>query len=172
MADWNDILVERLRYLINDLDSENYTYTDLQLEKFLTVSATLVLHDILPSYASSFSVTYTINTNLSGTDMISPDPVINGPHGFVNLILIKSACLIANAELKKTGAEGGWKIIDDRSTIDGTKAVEAAKDTQKTFCAGYAEALKEFKNGNRFAGWAILSPYSSPNNTRYTYGQG
>ena len=43
---WDDILVERLRYYIFDLDSSNYSWTDLQLQKFLAISSIDVLSDL------------------------------------------------------------------------------------------------------------------------------
>ena len=164
---WNTTLVERLRYIIYDLDSSNYAWTDVQLEKFLAISAINVIND-LSKWSSVIGGTYVINTDVTGAAMITPDPVTSGSNIFGNLIVTKAACIIANSELRKIGKTGGWKIIDDKSTIDGTKAVDTAKNIAKDYCSAYEAAIKEFKLGNLPAGQAILSPYASPNSYPYS----
>lgn len=162
MATWDEILVERLRYYILDIDATDYTWTDEQLEKFLAIAAINVFNS-LENWTTTLNGPYTVYTNLSGSGMIIPDPVSNGPLALGNMIVAKAACIIAQADLKKAGATGGWKIVDDRSTIDGTKSIEAAADTAKKYCEAYESIVNEFKRGNRYAGYAILTPYSSDN---------
>lgn len=161
---WDTVLTERLRYIINDFDATAYKYTDAQLKKFLVISASLVVTE-LPDWADTLG-SYTIDTS-AGT--ISPDPVETSPSGFSNLIVLKAACIIGRAELKLIGATGGWKIVDDRSTIDGTNAVKSAKDTADTLCGAYNDTLDDFKKGNSMAGEAIFGPYASSNGP---WGQG
>jgi hypothetical protein len=165
---WNTVLVERLRYVIHDLDPTNYAWTDVQLEKFLAVSAIHVIND-LSKWSDVIGGTYIVNTEATGAAMITPDPLANGSNIFGNLIVIKAACVIANSELRKIGKTGGWKITDDKSTIDGTKAVDVAKNIAKDYCSAYESAIKEFKLGNLPAGQAILSPYASPNAYPYSF---
>ena len=159
---WDIVLVERLRYVINDLDATAYTWTDLQLQKFLAIAAINVLTD-LEKWAAKLNGPYTVNTSVSGPSMITPDPVDNGPMALGNLMVIKAACVIAMSEAKKIGNTAGWKIVDDRSSIDGTKAIDHAFTHKKSICEDYSMALKDYKSGNQFAGYAILSPYQSPN---------
>lgn len=168
---WNTVLVERLRYVISDLDDSDYVWTDLQLEKFLAI-ATIDVITQLKGWESDINGPYTVSTNLSGSDMISPDPIDNGPSALGNLIVLSAACFIGRSELKKLGKEGGWKIVDDRSTIDGTKAVENAAQVAKDYCESYKAAISAFKSGISLDGnfgKAILSPFTSPNSYQGLY---
>lgn len=169
---WDTELVERLRYVINDIDAADYTYTATQLQKFLAVAAGQVLNDTT-QYSSVIGSGYVINVSATGSAMIQPDPLDAGSIGFENLIVFKAACIIARSELKTAGVLGGWKITDDRSTIDGTQSVAAAKDAAASYCSAYTDTLIEFKEGNRYAGHAILSPFSTPEGVpagyRYSY---
>jgi hypothetical protein len=165
---WNTTLVERLRYYIGDLDITAYEWTDGQLEKFLAIAAITVTTDLL-HWETVINGPYIINTSLSGSGMIVPDPVDNAPAGFSNLIVFQAACLMARSNVKKSAAQGaGWKIIDDRSTIDGTNVIDALISISDDYCSSYSMTLKEFKEGNKYAGHSVLSPYASPNHSRST----
>lgn len=171
---WDTVLVERLRYYIYDLDSTNYTFTDLQLQKFLAISTINVVNDLI-GYEAYIGGPYSVDTSTSGSNMINPDPInaSGSVIGFSNLIVAQSACIIGQAELKRMNAQGaGWKVVDDRSTIDGTKALDASQNIARTYCEAYSDILNEFKMGNRHAGLAILSPYNSPNGSRYVPNMG
>ena len=159
---WDTELVERLRYVINDLDPTDYTWTDVQLQKYLAIATINVLND-LAQYGSVIGTGYAVNVSATGSTMITPDPTASSSIGFSNLIVFQAACIIARGDLKKAGKTGGWKIIDDRSTIDGTSSIQGAKDIVDDYCGAYAATLAEFKRGNQFAGQAILSPYASAN---------
>lgn len=165
---WDDTLVERLRYYIYDLDSTAYVWTELQLEKFLAIAAINVFTE-LEDWETSIGGPYTVYTNLSGSGMITPDPVSNGPAALGNMIVAKAGCIIAGAELKKLGVSAGWKVVDDRSTIDGTQAIKAGADTVKRYCEEYTSIVDDFKRGNRAAGQSILSPYASANYASFMY---
>lgn len=159
---WETELVERLRYVINDFDSSAYRFTDTQLQKYLAVGTIQVLTD-LSQYSSVIGSGYSVNVSTSGSAMITPDPTESESLGFSNLIVFQAACLIARGDAKKAGILGGWKIVDDRSTIDGSQSIKSANDSVNNYCGAYAATLTEFKHGNRYAGSAILSPYASAN---------
>lgn len=152
-------LVLALRYYIQDYDPDNYTYTDAQLETFLSVAAIQVINDI-----PTFGDTYTVVINPAS---ISPDPTDDTSDGFAMLVVYRAACVIARGESKKTAAAGGWKIVDDRSTIDGTQAVKGAIDLAKNYCQAYTDALTAYEKGaSQGQGSAILGPYASANSSR------
>ncbi len=159
---WETVLVERLRYYINDLDAADYDWTDAQLQKFLAIATIDVIN--ATSRWSSTVGSYTVDTSATGAAMISPDPLSSSVAAFSNLIVLRAACIIAKSEFKRASKEtgAGWKITDDRSTIDGTKAIDASKQIAGDYCGSYEEALADFKSGNRYAGYAILTPFTSP----------
>lgn len=165
MATWDQILVERVRYLINDIDSDDYTWLDADIEKFLAISATYVQTD-LKQWLSTIGGPYSIHTELSGPDMITPDPVATS-EDFSSLIVAKASCMLITSETKKAGITGGWKIVDDKSTIDGTQSLLHQIKMRDSYCKDYTDAIEAFKMGNRMIGRAILSPYASPNSGRY-----
>lgn len=156
---WDTVLVENLRYWINDLESTAYAWTDAQLKKFICIAAINVIQLDLQGFESLISGPYSID--VSGPT-ISPDPTADASQGFSNLIVMKAACIIAGGELKKIGSTAGYKITDDRSTIDGTKAVEVAKQVASNYCDAYLQALLGFKQGAAHgSGEAILSPFAT-----------
>lgn len=158
---WPATLVDRLRYLINDLDTSNYTWTDLQLAKFIVIAAIDVFAYFSPDWNAVILGPYNVDTTIPS---IAPDPTTNGaPQGVANMIVLKAACLITSSEFKKLGLTAGWKVVDDRSVIDGAGALLSSKQVRDSFCQGFIEARDAFQGGNYSAGSAILSPYSSFN---------
>lgn len=155
---WTTTLVENLRYVINDLDASSYAWTNIQLQKFLAVASISVFSDLARSQTTIYGP-YTVDISVPS---ISPDPTTNGaPGGLLNLITFKAACIIARAEYKKLGATAGWKIVDDRSTIDGSRAMDGSESAAKSFCDEYMEMLQNFKLGIGWVGHCVISPYSS-----------
>lgn len=164
---WDTVLVERLRYYVNDLDSTNYLWTDNQLKKFLVMAASMLFGSDLKEFNTQIGGPYSVDTN---NTTITPDPVDNSPDGVSNLIVMKAGCLIARSEYKKAGAVGGYLIVDDKSTIDTRGAVESAKSLADDYCKGFTDALSDFKKGN-FAVTikAVMSPFT-PSNSWWGYG--
>lgn len=150
---WDTELVLRLRYTINDIDSA--IYTDNQLKTFICL-ATIYVNTDVSGYEDYSGGPFTVSL----TDLtITPDPSTTDIVG--NIIVAKAACIIAMAEYKKRGISGGWKITDDRSTIDGTEGLKSAKEVTSLYCNAYQDALGAFLSGSNDVAYAILSPYSN-----------
>lgn len=155
---WQTTLVNRLRYYINDLNAE--TWTNAQLQNFIAI-ATINVDSVLAQWYSVTLGPYTVDTDVPSID---PDPTTNGaPQGFSNLIVLHAAVIIYNSELKRISKTSGWKIVDDRSTIDTTGAIVSAKAALADTLAAYEQALEDFKSGNQGAGIGIFSTYKSAN---------
>jgi hypothetical protein len=164
---WSATLSEQLRYIIGDTDEVSPDYSDTQLNKFLGIGARFVVSDLI-EYNSEIYGPYSIDTNLTADAIISPDPMTSGaPVGFANLILLKAAFLISGNELRRLGATAGWKIQDDKSTIDGTAAIKYLNGVKDYMEERYQECLDEFKKGQQNTGYAIMTPYASAS---YAYG--
>lgn len=158
---WDTTLVLKLRYYINDLDTIP-TWTDTQLARFIAIAASVV-SDYLQAWP--IGGPYTIDFSIPS---ITPDPTDpNIPIGFSNIIVIKAAAILNNAELKKALASGGYKIVDDGSTIDTTSVVDAAKARLQMYTSDFDDSVKQYQYGNRYAGSAILAPYSQDGETLY-----
>lgn len=148
---WDTTIVNKLRYVIGDYDSTAYIYASADLEKFLLVAASQVLFDL---ESSDFVVNFDSET-------ITPDPTSDSAYlWFENFMILKAACLIVKAQLRAASLKGGYKIVDDRSTIDTTGAVGSAKESVKSFCEDYEDALeKALQYGAGAAGVGIFGPY-------------
>lgn len=151
---WDTVLTERLRYYINDIDPTNYTWTDDQLEKFLLIAANQVL---VETADWGLDIGYEVDT-YGGT--ITPDPVDEDQEAFCNLVVLKAACIIARSVLKKLAATSGFKIVDDKSTIDTTGAFASAKGMAAEFCEAYDGALNDFGRSHKWGGGAVFGPHT------------
>tara|TARA_R110002020_G_scaffold188560_1_gene387301 strand:+ start:599 stop:1096 length:498 start_codon:yes stop_codon:yes gene_type:complete len=153
---WTTDMVTVLRYIIDDVDSPQ-TYTDTRLKTVIVTAAQLTKEDI------TFAKTYTLDlTNIT----ISPDPTATTrDDGFINLVCLKSACLLAGAEFK-TEAAKNISIRDGSSSIDTRGVAQSRKDWKDRICADYDRAEKDYKMGNSKVGEAILGPYRNFANQR------
>jgi len=154
---WTTTLVNRFRYYIGDY-TPTYTYTNNILETLLAIAAI----DVLSTYNDwNIGGPYTIDTD---TPTITPDPTDSTvPQGIGNLIVLRAAILLNTSELRTLSGSAGYKIIDDRSTIDTTSVVDSLKIKSKLWTDQYEMAKEDFETGNMFAGAAVLQPYNSLN---------
>jgi len=146
---WQDTMVIMLRVIIDDMGS-NPTYSDSRLEEVLVVSANLTKQDI--DFANDYTIGVTDST-------ITPDPTDTPDNGFINLVTLKAACLLANSEYK-TEANNAISVRDGSASIDKRGVAAAKKDWKDSICKDYDRAEKEYKLGNSNAGAAIIGPYN------------
>jgi hypothetical protein len=147
---WQDEMVPMLRYLIDDFGS-TLTYTSTRLEHIIAVAAQLSLLDM------TFDKSYAIDiTQVS----ITPDPTAETrDDGFIGLVCLKAACIIASAEVK-TAAGEGIRVTDGPHTIDLTMGSQIKQTRAKDICAKFEQARKQYLAGNSKAGVAVLGPYT------------
>lgn len=152
---WQNEMVRSLRYLINDVDDDDYTYTDDRLEQTIVVAAQL-----LQGTVDYYYQIYTVDVD---TVSISPDPtnLAGGvkENGFINLVNIQAALLILSGELK-TSSLGALKVIDGPSTIDFTHVLVNKKILYDEMKDRFNRAILNYRVGNIAAGEAILTPYT------------
>lgn len=154
---WQTEMVRLIRHLIDDLDAEP-TYSDDRLQELILVAAQLVNMDV------DFDTTYTIDLdNL----ILSPDPTDRTAgtrdDAFINLVILKAACLIDNAEAR-TAAAQSITIRDGSSMIGlgGSGGIAQSKLAimKEGWCKHYAAAMDEFvRSGTNTPGAIILGPY-------------
>lgn len=147
-TDWTAIIPLIVRALINDL-STPYTYDEERLQQLIVTCAQLVKLEI------DFNLTYTIDIpNMS----ISPDPASSNDDGFINLISMKTACLVLQGELKNL-ATGNVRVQDGPSSIDMTGAYTATKNLYDQLCKDYDKARLAYVLGNVSELKVIFSAY-------------
>jgi hypothetical protein len=153
---WQEDMTTLLRYVVNDYTTP-YENTDGNLQRLLVTAAQLTKKDV------DFDVDYAITIAATG---ISPDPFSINDNGFINLVVLKAACLLARGEQKKKG-QNALAIKDGPSNVDGRGPADAMKNWANTVCAEYAQAELEYRLGNNNAGQAIVGPYHFDNATQF-----
>lgn len=148
---WQTTIPVMVRYLINDVDSSNYKYSDSRIEKTTVIGAQFV------SLELDFPNVYTVDI---ATDSISPDPTDSGTrdNSFINLVALKTACIIVGSEMK-TEAANAISIKDGPSAIDLRGVSSTLSVLYKDLCDKYTTMTDDYKfTGD--TGQAILGPYS------------
>ncbi len=149
---WQTEMVRIIRYIINDLDSSNYSFTDTRLEETVLVASQLVLTEI------DFEQTYTVDVDALS---LSPDPTTGDDKddAFISLVSLKSACVILGSEVR-TNSLNSVSVRDGQAAIDMRGVTAGLSDLYKDMCLKYDQAVLQYKAGNSIAGQAVLSPYA------------
>jgi len=149
---WQGQMTTVVRHMINDLDSDSYTYTNTRLEKAILVSVQLTLMNV------DFVNTYLVNTEAC---TLSPDPTETATldNAFIALICLRTACLILGGEIRSESGNA-ISIKDGPSAIDLKGVTQTLTMLYKDLCQKYETLLLEYRAGNSVAGVAILGPYS------------
>jgi hypothetical protein len=137
-----------VRTWINDLDSSDYKYSDSRINQVICVAARFVQQD------ADFKTKYTI-----GLDYISPNPAELEDFDFINLVGLKTACIILGSELKLE-AGNSISIKDGPSSIDLRGVSSTIQVFRNDICSQYNNYILDYKAGNSSAGQAVLGPYS------------
>jgi hypothetical protein len=156
----NASMVLMLRAVINDLDSESFT--DERLEQLLAVSAQFVNREAEGTYV----------INITSPD-ITPDPVDVPDDAFVNLTVIKAACMVDQGNMRMKAAIAGLSASAGPASMNvGASHFTAYKDIIELGpCAMYQQMLADYKFGSGAICHGILSPFISntfdPSNLHY-----
>lgn len=149
---WTTEIPLIVRYLVNDLDNSNYSYSDSRIRQTITVAAYFLRNDVdLPN-------SYTIDI---GSSSISPDPTEEETkdNDFITLVALKTACIIVGSEIKSESGNA-IAIKDGPSSIDLRGVTSVLSVLYKDLCDKYEYAVLDYKAGNSIGGQAILGPYS------------
>lgn len=152
---WQTEMTTIIRYLIYDF-SDTPTYNDTKIQQAIVVAAQMTLQDI------TFSTVYNISVP---SVSISPDPTEGTKDdAFINLVCLKTACLIDNWELRAKLPTAGISMRSGPESID-TRGVLAAYQylQQNGACKAFEQAKWEFEVGNMCPGQAILGPFTGEN---------
>jgi hypothetical protein len=146
---WQNEMVVILRHLVDDIASA--IYDNDRLEETIIVAAQLVITEV------SFNNTYTIDVDAL---VLSPDPTENTKdNGFINLVVLKAACIILSGEAKAKALES-IRITDGPTTIDTSARHKALELRAKEVCQTYEKAKVQYATGEGSGGVAILTPFT------------
>jgi hypothetical protein len=150
---WDSEMVVVLRHMIDDL-ADTPKYSDDRLSQLILVGAQFVKAE------NPFETDYTINIE---NGVLKPDPTASSTRddSFINLTLLRSACLLASSGLGKS-ASLGILVVEGPNRFDN-RGANAGKQLQvKTWCEAYADAKWEFVSASLTTpGEAIIGPYRS-----------
>ena len=149
---WQGQMSTILRYLIDDVDSSKYKFSDNRIETTLLVAAQLVNIDV------DFNNTYTINVE---TCKLSPDPTESATRedAFINLVCLKAACVMVGSQVRSEAANS-ISIKDGPSAIVLRGVSSTLTVLYKDLCEKYDKLLLDYQAGNSIGGQSILGPYS------------
>lgn len=151
---WTTQMVTLVRYLINDITAP-YTFSDSRLQTAIAVSTQLVLHEL------TFKQTYTVDITIPS---ITPDPTQMPDNAFINLISLKTACLMDTSLFRTKAAQAGVSVRTGSHSIDSKGQLEGYNRLlQIGPCKAYEEAKLEYIAGNAVPGRAILGPFQGIN---------
>ena len=141
-----------VRHLINDVNSEKYTYSDKRVETVILVASQFIIMQ------ADFNNTYTVNVE---TCKLNPDPSDEATQdvAFMNLVCLRSACIIIGSEIRSESGNA-IAIKDGPSSIDLRGVTSMLNTLYQDLNNRYDRLLLEYKAGNSIAGQAILGPYS------------
>jgi hypothetical protein len=165
---WQGEMTTIVRTLISDVDPTNYTYSNERLETTILVAAQIVLTEI------DFENIYTVDVEQC---YLTPDPTdastglatVNKDDAFINLVSLKTACIIMGSEFKTQGLNA-VKVSDGPSSIDYTAVAANVRYLYDYACKAYEEYKFNYAAGNNAVGKAILSPYSPGSNVVNMHG--
>jgi hypothetical protein len=150
---WQTELSTIVRHLINDTDFTSPTYPDERIEMTILVAAQLISTEV------DFEQVYTINVD---SYQISPDPTTTDAKddGFINLVSLKAATIIAGSEYKAYSL-GAIRVSDGPSSIDTSSIAANLRQLYESLLKRFEQAKLNFAAGNNDVGQAVLSPYGS-----------
>jgi len=153
---WQTKIVTYVRGITDDLGSSQIN-SDEKLEQLIVIAAMQVVIEV------DFSTDYVMDVE---DITISPDPSNDTP--FVNLVSMKTACMLARAD-QKNQARKAYALKDGPTNIDGRAPSEQTSRWADNICQEYAKAVLDYKLGNLQPGKAIIGPYQFDGTDNYPY---
>jgi hypothetical protein len=133
---WQPELTDMLRYTVGDF-TEPYTYSNAQMEKLIVVGAQFVNTEV------DLTTDYTISVQGTG---ITPDPTDPRDDPFINLTILRTACLLASNEAKLRGGQA-ITVRDIGASVSTADRGKLALQVAESFCENYEEAKLEYQTG-------------------------
>jgi len=149
---WQDETIPTLRVLVNDLDSTSYQYSDDRLAQTLVVAAKLINQEI------DFDNDYIVSIE---NVTITPDPVDAGDEIYVNMMILKAACIIDHSTFRTKALIEGVKAALGPANLSVAGNLAGFKTLLEVGpCASFIELKEQIQWGNVNIVKAILSPFT------------
>lgn len=144
-----------VRHIIDDLDPDNYEFSDDRIEEAILVSAQLIYKEM------EFATEYTIEVD---NRILSPDPTTTavGEHpkdyDFIAICCLHTGLFFTNS-LIKTYSLKSVMLRDQNSVLDMRQIVTGLKMLHDDLLKKYEQTKLDYQTSGG-AGKAILGPYS------------
>lgn len=142
---WSTDMVKMLQSLIGDYGGSKYSET--QLRDTILIAAQLLSMEI------TTDTTYTVDLSAK---TLSPDPTDSSTKDdtYTNLVVLKAATIILNAEAK-LAAYDSVRVSQDKSTIDGREIGKLISERANEIQRSYDKILAVYNMG---IGAAVSTP--------------
>lgn len=153
---WEGAMINMLRVVINDNDYQgSYSYTDARLTELLVVAGMYVCQDI------KFANNYTIDVVCS---TISPDPYTQNDKVFMNMTVMKAACILDQGTFRTKAFMSGLEAKCGPATMKTLQHLQGFKDLLNM---GPCKIYDDLKHEQQFGGenlnsivHFVLSPFT------------
>jgi hypothetical protein len=147
---WTDEMPLMLRYIIGDVDVPQ-KYTDNRLQTSLLVSCKFV------SAEANFSQVFVSNLTAM---TLTPDPTVDPTidDWYSNLVVLKSACQIIQAEEKLLTNGGAIMFKEGSAMVDMRDLARHKKELLTEVLSQYDNAMLNYKMGVRPSCAAVIGP--------------
>lgn len=143
---WQGVMIPMLRILIDDNPySGTYVYKDTRLTETLVVAAMFVTQEI------TFNNSYTIDVINSS---ITPDPYELNDKLFMNMVVLKAACIIDIGHLRQKALLSGLEAKCGPATMRTLQHLDGFKQIIEL---GPCKIYEKLKEENAFSGEALNS---------------
>jgi len=154
---WQTEMVLVLRHIIDDVDPDNYMFSDNRLEETILASTYLLQIEL------EFLNAYQVDVD---SGIINPDPTMTSPKDddFIALCCIQAGIVLYRSILK-TYSLKGVSIRDGASAIDTTSIVGNLKTVYQDLVNKFDHMKLMYQTGKYGFGKSILGPYSPGSDT-------
>ena len=154
---WENEMVLILRHIIDDLDPDNYTFSDSRLEETILAATYMLQVDV------EFLNAYQVNIDAGS---LIPDPTTSNPKDddFIAICCVQAGIVIYRS-LMKTYSLKGFAISDGSSSLDTRGIVANLNTVYKDLVAKFDHMILMYKTGKYGFGKSILGPYSPGSDT-------
>jgi hypothetical protein len=152
---WQGEISTIVRSIINDLDSDSYTYSAERIETCILASA------VMETLNVPFTNDYTISVE---TCTLDPDPTAAATKddAFITLISLRTACMIIGSEIRSESGNA-ISIKDGPSAIDLRGVSKTLITFYRDLCDKYEQLVLDYRAGNSIAGQAVTGPIATEN---------
>lgn len=146
---WDTEVIEIVRFYIGDVDAPQ-KYSDARIKKAAIIASTILIQEI------PFTNNYVIDI---AAETITPDPTTTNPKDtdFINLLALKTSCLIINGELKMY-ATSSMRVTDGPSSIDLGSIFSNLQKLNDNMCKMYDKNKNMYIIGQSGYGKVVLTP--------------